>query len=146
MKVLHVPFGYYPDVVGGTEVYVAELARGLEAHGIESVVAAPSTDCRANAYQHDGVQVYRFSLGECGDVADLYGDGDESAARAIAAIIDDVGADVLHLHAFTRAASLRAARVAKRRGVAVAFTYHTPTASCVRGTLLRDGREPCDGV
>jgi hypothetical protein len=26
------------------------------------------------------------------------------------------------------------------------FTYHTPTASCVRGTLLRDGQEPCDGA
>jgi glycosyltransferase involved in cell wall biosynthesis len=146
MKVLHLPFGYYPDAVGGTEVYVAELARGLEAHGVESAVAAPSADWRADEYQHDGVHVHRFSLGECRDVADLYGDGDEAAARAIAAIIDDIGADVLHLHAFTRAASLRAARLAKQRGVAVAFTYHTPTASCVRGTLLRDGREPCDGA
>ena len=146
MKVVHVPFGYYPDAVGGTEVYVAELARGLEPHGIESVIAAPSSRGRADEYQHDGVRVYRFSVGKCNDVSDLYGDGDDTAAHALAAILDDVGADVLHLHAFTRAASLRAARLAKRRGIRIAFTYHTPTASCVRGTLLRDGREPCDGA
>ena len=31
-------------------------------------------------------------------------------------------------------------RAARALGVGVVFTYHTPTASCVRGTLLRDGR------
>jgi glycosyltransferase involved in cell wall biosynthesis len=36
--------------------------------------------------------------------------------------------------------------LAKARGAAIAYTYHTPTASCVRGTLLRDGHEPCDGA
>ena len=42
MKVLHVPFGYYPDPVGGTEVYVAELASALRRLGIDSAVAAPA--------------------------------------------------------------------------------------------------------
>ena len=53
MRVVHVPFGYYPDAVGGTEAYVAELARGLRARGIDSVVAAPAATfargCAANA-------------------------------------------------------------------------------------------------
>jgi glycosyltransferase involved in cell wall biosynthesis len=146
VRVVHVPFGYFPDAVGGTEVYVAELARGLRARGVESIVAAPASPAVSTAYEHDGTRVFRFRVDPPTDVADLYGEGDEGAAHAIDAIVDDVDADVLHLHAFTRAASLRAARLARRRGVAVVFTYHTPTASCVRGTLLRDGREPCDGV
>jgi glycosyltransferase involved in cell wall biosynthesis len=146
VKVVHVPFGYFPDAVGGTEVYVAELARGLRARGVESVVAAPSTDGVAARYEHDGTMVCRFTVDTSANVADVYGEGDDAAARSIARIVDEMDADVLHLHAFTRAASLRVVRVAKRRGVAVAFTYHTPTASCVRGTLLRDGREPCDGA
>ena len=146
MRVLHVPFGYFPDAVGGTEVYVADLARGLRARGVESIVAAPSSGDSAASYEHDGTPVIRFPVEPPHDVAELYGDGDETAARAIATIVSDVEADVLHLHAFTRAASLRAARLVRARGVAVAFTYHTPTASCVRGTLLRDGRDPCDGA
>jgi glycosyltransferase involved in cell wall biosynthesis len=146
VRIVHVPFGYFPDTVGGTEVYVAELARCLRLRGVDSVVAAPATAPASHRYAHDGTPVVRFPIDEPADVGDLYGEGDEGAARAIVAIIDEVAADVLHLHAFTRAASLRAARLAQRRGIPVAFTYHTPTASCVRGTLLRDGVEPCDGV
>jgi len=146
MKIVHVPFGYFPDPVGGTEVYVAELARGLAARGVESVVAAPTSRAGSERYEHDGVAVRRFAVDPDASVSDLYGEGDLAAATAIGAIVDDVRADVLHLHAFTRAASLRAARIARRRGVAVVFTYHTPTASCVRGTLLYEGREPCDGA
>lgn len=146
VRVVHVPFGYFPDAVGGTEVYVAQLARDLHTGGVESVVAAPADGPASRRYEHEGVPVYRFSVPALSNVADLYGEGDETAARSLADVLDDVNADVLHLHAFTRAASVRAVRAAKRAGVAVVFTYHTPTVSCVRGTLLRDGHEPCDGA
>jgi len=148
VRVVHVPFGYFPDPVGGTEVYVAQLARDLRAHGVESVVAAPvdASVSHRYEYEYDGIPVCRFGVAAPSSVAELYGEGDEAAARSLAAILDDVSADVLHLHAFTRAASVRAVRAAKRAGVGVVFTYHTPTASCVRGTLLRDGHQPCDGA
>jgi glycosyltransferase involved in cell wall biosynthesis len=146
VRVVHVPFTYWPDPVGGTEVYVAELARGLRERGVESFVAAPAGASGPGQYDQDGTPVHRFPLAPVRDVADLYGEGDERAAQAIASILDEVDADVLHLHAFTRGASLNAARAAKRHGVAVVFTYHTPTASCVRGTLLHNGTEPCDGT
>src|SRR5688500_5112828 len=146
MKVVHVPFGYHPDPVGGTEVYVAELARRLRAPGVESAVVAPAAASGDHRYEHDGTPVYRFALRPTERVEDLYGEGDVRAADAIAAVLSEERADVLHLHAFTRAASLHAARAAHRLGVGVVFTYHTPTASCVRGTRLRDGHAPGDGA
>ena len=145
MRVVHVPFGYYPDPVGGTEVYVAGLATALRRHAVESAVAAPASGADDRVYAYDETVVHRFAVGPPRDVSELYGDGDAAAAAAIGRVLDEHHADVLHLHAFTSAASLRAVRAAHERGVAVAFTYHTPTASCVRGTLLRDGRGPCDG-
>ena len=145
MRIVHVPFGYYPDPVGGTEVYVAELATALRAYGIENVIAAPTLGAEPSTYVHGGTLVHRFPVGRIRDVADIYGEGDPTAAAAIDRVLAETSADVLHLHAFTSASSLEALRAARRRGVAVAFTYHTPTASCVRGTLLRDGRVPCDG-
>ena len=145
MRVVHVPFGYYPDPVGGTEVYVAELVEALKRRGIDSVVAAPSLGVESRRYEYGGASVHRFVVGPTRNVSELYGEGDPVSAAAIDRILADTKADVLHLHAFTTAASLKAVHVARRRGVAVAFTYHTPTASCVRGTLLRDGREACDG-
>jgi glycosyltransferase involved in cell wall biosynthesis len=146
MRVVHVPFGYFPDAVGGTEIYVSELARGLRARGVESAVTAPSATLGDQRYDHDGTPVYRFSLQPTERVEELYGEGDARAADAIVAVLEDTQADILHIHAFTRAGSLRAVRAARKLGVGVVFTYHTPTASCVRGTLLRDGHVPCDGA
>src|SRR5205807_8619547 len=48
--------------------------------------------------------------------------------------------------ALTAGVSLRTVDEAQRRGIPVVFTYHTPTVSCQRGTLMRWGREVCDGV
>ena len=93
MRVVHVPFGYYPDAVGGTEAYVAELARGLRARGVDSVVAAPAGSLGAHRYDHDGTPVYRFAMSPTDDVGELYGAGDPDAASAVSRILDEVRAD-----------------------------------------------------
>ena len=95
MKVVQIPFCFYPDPVGGTEIY---------------------------------------------------GEGNFEAAQGFARILDEEKPDLVHLHAFTRGVSLRLVREAKSRGIPVIFTYHTPTVSCQRGTLMRWGKEVCDGA
>jgi glycosyltransferase involved in cell wall biosynthesis len=144
MKVLQVPFCFHPDPVGGTEVYVAALARQLEASGVTALIAAPGKPTR---YVHEGLRVWRFPVGPgTGDPRDVYDEGDPESARAFGAILDAEGPDVVHLHALTRGVSLRLLREAARRGVATVFTYHTPTVSCTRGTLLQWGSQVCDGT
>jgi len=144
VKVLEVPFTYYPDSVGGTEVYVEALVRHLKDMGVRPIVAAPGNE--RTTYTHDGVSIHRYPTSECETAADLYGAGDEQAAEAFGAILDEQGPDVVHLHARTRGVSLRIAETAKERGLPVLLTYHTPTVSCMRGTLLYNGEEVCDGV
>ena len=51
----------------------------------------------------------------------------------------------MHLHSRTAAVSELLVDVAREEGAKVVFTYHTPTVSCPRGTLMRFGRTPCDG-
>jgi glycosyltransferase involved in cell wall biosynthesis len=144
MRVVHVPFGFHPDPVGGTEVYVAALARHLAADGVEALVAAPGPAAR---YEHEGIPVWRFPVGPgTGDAGDVYDEGDPAAAAAFGGQLDRVRPDLVHLHALTRAVSLRLLRETARRGMPVVFTYHTPTVSCQRGTLLRGGQEVCDGT
>jgi len=41
---------------------------------------------------------------------------------------------------------LRLAHAAKERNVPIVLTYHTPTVTCQRGTLMRWGKNVCDGV
>jgi glycosyltransferase involved in cell wall biosynthesis len=146
VKVIHIPFCFYPDPVGGTEVYVAALAKLLqEEHGIDVVVAAPGE--KSCEYLHDGLRVRRFAVcPQPKDLAELYGEGDALAAREFECILDEEKPDAVHLHAFTRGVSLRLVRAARRRGIRILLTYHTPTVSCTRGTMMRWGTEPCDGL
>src|SRR5260370_677010 len=144
MRVIQIPFCFYPDRVGGTEVYVEMLARELRARGLEVIVAAPGE--RSAVYEHGGLPVYRFAVTpRVADVRDLYGFGDERAAAQLGEILDRVRPDLVHMHAFTRGASLRSVREARARRVPVVFTYHTPTVSCPRGTLMRWGTGVCSG-
>ncbi len=145
MKIIHVPFCFYPDPVGGTEVYVDSLARRLIEYGINSIVAAPGNI--NSSYDLNGLAVRRFAVcDDITDVSELYGEGDRRAAMEFAKILETEQPDIVHLHAFTRGASLRLIREANRRGIRTIFTYHTPTVSCQRGTLLRWGVELCDGL
>ena len=77
---------------------------------------------------------------------ELYGGGDRESAAAFGQILDEEFLDAVHIHAFTRAVSVLLVRAAKQRNLPVFFTYHTPTVSCQRGTLMLWGEETCDGV
>jgi glycosyltransferase involved in cell wall biosynthesis len=130
--------------MGGTEVYVEALGRHLAQQGVLSVIAAPALSNQSYEYNH--LPVRRFAISpEIRHLADLYGSGDRQGALEFAKLLDAEQPDLVHLHAFTRGVSLRLVRAAKARGLPVVFTYHTPTVSCTRGTLLRWGEEICDG-
>jgi len=145
MKIVHIPFCFAPDPVGGTEVYVDALAREQQARGLDVLVAAPGE--KTLRYSERGLRVRRFATSSrLRDLRDLYGEGDTQACREFAGILDDEAPDIIHLHAFTSGVSVRVMREAQRRGIPVVFTYHTPTVSCVRGTLLRWGTVVCDGT
>jgi glycosyltransferase involved in cell wall biosynthesis len=143
MKVLHVTFSYAPDPMGGTEVYVGDVCRHLQADGVGAVIAAPGG--QAAAYEMDGIRVRRFPFQTPpGELDALYG-GDPVAANAFDAVLAAELPDLVHQHALTPACSGELVARARRRGLPVVFTYHTPTVSCQRGTLLRWGSEVCDG-
>jgi len=143
MKTLHIPFSFAPDPIGGTEVYVEGLCRSLDAVGVRAVVAAPAP--LDATYELRGLRVRRFQSNVDGPIETLYGAGDPVAAAAFARVLDQERPDLVHQHAVSPACSVELMRVAQRRRVPVVFTYHTPTASCARGTLLRWGTEICDG-
>jgi len=142
--VLHVPFTFFPDASGGTEVYVLALARDLAEHGYAAAVAAPG---KVDAeYVIDGIPVYRFAIDPRQDIEHAYGQPDEVAAASFAKLIARLRPCFVHLHARTAAVSERLAELAHEAGARVVFTYHTPTVSCARGTMLLNGRAPCDGM
>ncbi len=140
---LHVPFCFAPDPHGGTEVYVEALAREQNRLGIATTIAASGE--KATRYTHRDIDVVRYPISEALSLEALYGEGDPVAAAGFGNILDEISPDIVHLHAFTSGVSLRTAQEAKKRKIPVVFTYHTPTVSCPRGTLLEMGATVCDG-
>ncbi|MGQ9866197.1 MAG: glycosyltransferase [Pseudanabaenaceae cyanobacterium] len=143
MKVLHVPYIFHPDPVGGTEVYVQNLIRALQTLGWEGAIAAPGTT--TTHYHWQDLPVYRYGLNPNPSPAEIYGPGDRVSLPAWREILQTVQPAIVHFHALTVGVSRRHLRVAKELGLPVVFTYHTPTVSCQRGTLLRWGQEICGG-
>lgn len=142
--VLHVPYTYFPDAAGGTEVYVRNLAQALATFGYASCVAAPG---RENLhYDHDGLPIYRFRCDDRQRLELAHGVPDNIAAENFRDIVDALRPAIVHLHARTSAVSERLCELAHDAAARVVFTYHTPTVSCARGTLMLFGNEPCDGV
>src|SRR6476620_9648021 len=123
MRIIHVPFCFMPDPVGGTEIYVANLARDLRRLGADAVIAAPSDS--TTRYMLEDLAVHRFAIGEVDDVSQIYGSGDRKAAAEFAKIVDELNPDIIHVHAFTAAVSLRLIEAVKSRRIPVVFTYHT---------------------
>ncbi len=130
LRVVHCIGFYFPDPVGGTEVYVRDLAAALLEHGVESSIAASTTD-PARDYLWQGVPVRRYP-------ADI----DRGEFQQL---VRQLEPDVFHLHSWTTGAGLTHLRHTAELGIPCVATLHVPAPLCIRGTMLLEGRKPCDG-
>lgn len=135
---------YLPDSVGGTEQYVQALAQDLQKLGCAVVVAAPAE--QEQRYEHEGITVYRYPVTPTPTRAEVSGDAPPQHLERFEAWLREVAPDVVHLHSFTRGCGLHHAAAVKRQGLPLLFTLHIPGITCMRGTLLHNGRSVCDGV
>jgi glycosyltransferase involved in cell wall biosynthesis len=142
--ILHAPYTYFPDPCGGTEVYVRGLAQRLSRLGYANAIAAPAA--ASATYEHAGLPVHRFAADQRPRLDLAYGVPDEIAAEGFKTVVAETRPDIVHLHARTAAVSERLIDVAHAVGARVIFTYHTPTVSCARGTMMLFGDTPCDGI
>ena len=134
MKVVHLLAWYFPDTLGGTEVYAAELAARQRAAGLDVLVAAPDDrSATSRCYRWDGTAVFRYPIADTARI-------DEWLERQ--------RGDIVHVHSLSTGVGLPQIAAARRSGARVIFTAHLPSLGfiCQRGTLLRWGTELCDGA
>lgn len=145
MRLAFLPSSYLPDTLGGTEVYVHHLAEELAhlGHAVAVVVHGGSLNGEPPSPLY---HVERLPPLPPPRRAELYARTTVEPPPGFSAFLDSWRPNVLHFHAFTRGAGLGHARLARGRGLPYFVTYHTPTMSCPRGTLLRHGRTVCDGL
>jgi glycosyltransferase involved in cell wall biosynthesis len=144
MRIAFLPSSYLPESVGGTEIYVHHLSEALTELGHKVAVVyhgAPKNGTSDFNYEVIGLDPYPATRR-----ADLYLYGGPEDPPGVVQFLRGWQPDVLHFHALTLGAGLGHARIARRHGIPYVITYHTPTFSCRRGTLMRWGKEVCDGI
>ena len=149
MKIVQAAGWFYPDSIGGTEVYVAALARELRSAGHEVLIAAPEPGLAApRVYRHDGCEVFRYPIPAAPTRDEAQGDvlvrGTEHFHRWLAS----ARADIVHVHTFVTGLGLAEIRAARDAGSRVVVTTHASSLGyvCQRGTLMVRGESLCDGV
>ena len=148
MRVVQAVGWYFPDSLGGTELYVQALAQRLTQVGHEVVVAAPAPGAVAmRHYEHDGITVLRYPIPERPTREEVRGDAVARGAETFHAWLSAIRPDVVHFHTFVTGLGLREVIAAKRAGAKVVVTSHAGSLGflCERGTLMRDGTTVCDG-
>lgn len=149
MKIVQAVGWYFPDSVGGTEVYVAGLCRRLRAAGQDVVVVAPdAAHATERTYEHEGVPVYRYPIPAAPTREEAQGAVPVRGAERFQRWLADQRPDVVHAHAFVTGLGLAELEAAKAGGARVIVTTHSASLGwiCQRGTMMRWGERLCDGL
>lgn len=149
MRILHALGWYFPQNVGGTEVYVASLATRLAAAGHDCSVVAPlAGEGSTESYIHDGTQVFRYPIPTDLTRSEAQGRTRVRGAEQFDAIVRSVNPDIVHFHTFLAGLGVDEVRVARELATAVVATNHLGSLGyvCQRGSLMRWGTAACDGV
>ena len=149
MKILHVCGWYFPDSLGGTETYVSAVATGLRAAGHQVVIAAPDPGApRARTYQHDGFPVFRYPIPALPTRNEVQHVVPARGAEQLHEWLRETRPDVVHFHTFVTGVGPHEIRAARGAGARVIATTHSGSLGflCQRGSMMRFGRDLCDGV
>ena len=149
MKVVQALGWYFPSSTGGTEVYVNSVAQHLTRAGAEVAVAAPRAGMKApERYTHHGIPVYRYPVPASATRAEARGEVIARGAEHLHRWLAVEKPDVVHFHTLLTGLELFEIEAARSGGARVLVTAHTSALGylCPRGTLLRWGRDACDGI
>jgi glycosyltransferase involved in cell wall biosynthesis len=148
VKIVHVSGWYFPDSLGGTEAYVAAVAERLQAAGHQVLVAAPDPLNREpRHYVVDGLPVYRYPIPANPTRDEAQHVTPARGAEHFHEWLKRARPDVVHFHTFVTGVGLHEIRAAREAGARVFATTHSGSLGflCQRGTMMRWGRELCDG-
>ena len=149
MKIVHLLGWYFPDSVGGTEVYVEALCKRLQAAGHEVLIAAPDPHRTAPAqYEYGGVPVFRYPISDRPTRDEAYHRVAMPGAAHLFRWLAQERPDILHVHSIKSGSGLPEFREAHRLGIRIIATCHLPSLGylCRTGELMQDGKRPCDGI
>ncbi|MFT4133221.1 glycosyltransferase, partial [Labrys sp. (in: a-proteobacteria)] len=137
---------YPPYDLGGTEVYLEGLVQELSLRGLTCAVLVPRAAGAPDRYEHRGTTVWTYPVElpqtrRAGGSTRRHGRFDRFEA-----LLRQNPRAIYHQHSWTTGCGLDHLRAARAQGLRTVLTLHVAGAVCLRGTLLRFGETPCDGL
>ncbi|MEH2197164.1 glycosyltransferase [Nostoc sp.] len=145
MKVIQTLGFYFPESSGGTEVYVDGLVNQLNSQGVKSIVAAPQKGTQEITYEHNGISIYRYPVFPDLTLEQIRDVTPHGGFEFFTQWLKQQKADIYHQHSWVTGCSIHHMRQAKQLGIPTVLTVHVPGYICLRGTMLLNGQQVCDG-
>jgi glycosyltransferase involved in cell wall biosynthesis len=147
VKIVHALGWYFPESLGGTEVYVAGLCRRLRSAGHNVAIVAPHTGGE-RTYEHSGVTVFRYPISAGATRDEAQSLVPARGAERLAEWLRVERPDVFHVHSIVTGLGIFEIEEARRQGARIVLTHHLPSLGyiCRAGTLLQWGERACDGI
>lgn len=121
-------------------MYVYQLAKELIEHGHECMVISLSNEISTAVYDGINIRYIPFEEQAYNDVKH------PKNLDALLEIVNEYSPDVFHLHTYTSSLGINHLLKVKELGIKVYFTSHLPNFTCLRGDLMKLGKEVCDGL
>ncbi len=105
--------------------------------------------CRAErVYKHNDTVVFRYPIPARPNRAESQGLAIARGAERLHGWLLDQRPDIVHVHSFVTGLGAAEVRAARRAGARVFVTAHSGGLgfTCQRGTMMRWGSDPCDGL
>lgn len=153
MRILQISCSYFPDKVGGTELYVHNLNRELLSRGhqvfvnyVEGFYAKNGPEVRTKEYIFDRIPIFAIEKNAFGSkTSQLYFDSQEEIYPLFKEYLTKTKPDIVHFHHFSPVDVISQMKVAKEMKLPVILTYHTPMMTCGHADMLYLGKRICNG-
>jgi glycosyltransferase involved in cell wall biosynthesis len=149
MRIVQAAGWYFPDSLGGTEIYAAALASRLRKRGHDVLVAAPEPGLLSpRRYQYENIPVYRYPTPVKPTRAEARSWVTARGALCFHRWLQRERPDVVHFHTFVTGLGVPEVEAARAAGARVIVTTHAASLAflCERGTMMRCGDALCDGA
>lgn len=146
LSVLQAAAWYPPFSLGGTEVYLEGLVGELADLGIESTILVPRNAEAPERYEHVGTGVETYPVNEAPAPDEMKGGRPHLDFEVFRALLAKNRSAIYHQHSWTRGCGLHHLRAARELGLRTVLTIHVPSNICMRGSMIRFGEGPCDGL
>lgn len=140
-----------PQTIGGIELYIHNLAKGLLQKGYNVKIVVPyykNYNIETNNYEIDGLPVIRYNgFSSERDKLQMTGVEPNESLINFKKLLVKEKPDLVHFSQLTNSSgvSLDHILAAKQSGAKVVYTNHLAEFICMRQNLRYKGKEDCDG-